>query len=221
MPLGSIFQTHSSHVYQLFFGSVQRRYFCLFFVVLALLLGVSSLCSVLILAILFLVPNAGAGHRFAMPSGQWVLFAPVIGSESSQWPNKNQSDTKSPLLGQQGKKHFFCWNLHKEDDKYLELPRKSTLCKAEPRNSQKLGCHNTGSDSTWNQYISTMSTNGANKFPSFLSQSEVGSIPTTMESQLMENGSWDWNKLLSAREVGCTLDTETHYTRNLPSAQEP
>lgn len=147
MPLGSIFQTHKSHVYQSFFGSVQRSYFSLCFV-LALLLGVSSLCSVLILAILFLVPNAGAGHRFATPSGQQVLFAPVIGSELSQWPNKNQSDTKRPLLGQQGRKHFFCWNFHKEDDKYLELPRKPTLCKAEPKNSQKLGRHNTGSDST-------------------------------------------------------------------------
>ena len=164
MPLGSLFQTHKSHVYQSFFGSVQRSHFCLFFAVLALLQGGTSLCSVLILTILLPVPNAGAGCRFTVLSGQRVLFAPVIGLESSQWPNKNRSDTKRPLLGQLGKKHFFCWNFCKENNKYLELPRKPTLHKTEPRNSQKLGCHNAGSDTTWNQYIPTMSTKGANKF---------------------------------------------------------
>lgn len=102
--------------------------------VFTLVLAVPSPVLLPSLTSLFLVPHAGLAVRTSHS------FGPVIGSELGLWPNKNQSGIIKPFLGQQGKKHFFCWNFHKEeDDMYLELPRKPTLWKTEPINGQKLG----------------------------------------------------------------------------------
>lgn len=149
MPLGSIFQTHKSHVYQSFFGSVQRSYFCLCFR-FSPSPGVFPPCvqsSSWQFCFWFQRRAQDTGFPCA-PSGQQVLFAQVIGSELSQWPSRSSQIQKDLCWGSRGRKHFFCWRFRKEDDKYLELPRKPALCKAEPRNRQKLGRHNTGSDST-------------------------------------------------------------------------
>lgn len=215
-----IFTSHSA-------GSVKRVIFTLFccychWCFFALLMAVSF--PVLSPHPYDLIPSSRCRHvtqnchqniMFFWP--QWLVQSWVSGPKELR--------CRKTLLGQQGRRNLLFCTENKWDDIYLELPRKPTLWNTAKKWEKKLGPHSTvgapESDCTWSRCLQSQLSKPLNSHFLF-SQDE---LVLSSWLRVTTNGEMEaeakWNKLLSVRGVGWSLDQMCSSARHLPSMQEP